>query len=144
MVDRPHQNLSEKFIAKVDRLTDGKYIPDAARFETNLRALLVKFAEQTDREAISTEAQKNVSNTPGSNSWEKSFTTFRSDFRRLHSLYQRILDEEAAIKRIETKAHRRAVFYRFLTTLAIGAGIMITYFVAQKLGINMPLIRVGI
>jgi hypothetical protein len=52
------------------------------------------------------------------------------------------MDTEKAIHRIERKAHIRALIFRFLTTLLIGFGIMLVYYVAQKIGINMPLIKI--
>jgi len=64
-------------------------------------------------------------------------------YRQLYNEFQKIIDVEEAISRVETRAYRRALLYRTFTTLAIGACIIIIYAVATYFSVNMPLSRMG-
>jgi len=62
-----------------------------------------------------------------------------ASYVNLHSSYTALTNEENTIARMERNAHIRNIFFRSLTTLAIGFSIMFVYWVASCLGISMPL-----
>ncbi|QPB82914.1 hypothetical protein CWC22_007895 [Pseudoalteromonas rubra] len=65
-------------------------------------------------------------------------------YKKLYEHHQKLSDEETLITRMERNAQIRNVLFRSLTTLAIGFSIMLVYFVAHKLEIPMPLLRIGV
>jgi hypothetical protein len=57
--------------------------------------------------------------------------------------YNKLIDEENLISRMERKAQIRNTIFRGITTLVIGFSIMLVYAMAAKWGIAMPLLRFG-
>jgi superoxide dismutase len=140
---RPYQYLSEKFFLATERAKE--FISKGtspAQYNSHMDSMLRKLNEQHNHPLKQSDIDKINQNT-SSNSWQNEARKMRGAFHSLHNKYVTVLSEEKAIERIEKKAHRRALFYRILTTLGIGFSIMIVYWVAGKLGIKMPLMRMG-
>ncbi|EHZ2746755.1 hypothetical protein M5225_004281 [Vibrio vulnificus] len=65
-------------------------------------------------------------------------------YKDLYEYHQKLVDEEKLISRMERNAQLRNTFFRGLTTLVIGFSVMFVYFIAAKLEIPMPLLRIGL
>ncbi len=76
--------------------------------------------------------------------WTARLNEIRKNYSQLSKLLEDYKNQEKIIHRIEKKAQNRALFYRVFNTLLIGFGIMLVYFVAQKLDIMMPFMRLPI
>jgi len=59
-------------------------------------------------------------------------------YNALYGEFIKIVNEEQAIKRIETSAHRRALLYRTLTTILLGLCIIGIYALGQYFDVQMP------
>ncbi|WP_429058884.1 hypothetical protein [Aeromonas veronii] len=59
-------------------------------------------------------------------------------------LFQLTIDEKRSLDRNELKVHFRSLIFRGLTTLMIGCTIMFIYWLAAKLGIQLPLLRIPV
>lgn len=105
-----------------------EYGPEA--FERALKNLFVRLEESpnllSDVEALKCQ-----------NVYNDVLKTYTS----IYTQANRFVDEEKARLRLQAKGYFQAIVARFLTTLAIGAGVLITYAVADCLEITMPLIR---
>lgn len=77
-----------------------------------------------------------------SGQWHNDLQSMVSKYALLHSRYSTLVKEEATIARMDRRAHIRATFFRFLTTLGIGFGVMIVYWVAGLCNVAMPLMRI--
>jgi hypothetical protein len=55
--------------------------------------------------------------------------------------YNLIKDEENMITRVERRGHLYALGFRVLTTLAIGLSVIGIYWLANELGVTLPLVR---
>lgn len=56
--------------------------------------------------------------------------------------WKKAKDEDDRFLRVNIKFNIQAVFFRILTTLAIGFSIMLVYWTAHCLGVPMPLLRI--
>lgn len=81
-----------------------------------------------------------VAHNPISNRYNK----IHHDYSAMFSRYEQITNMIKQLDASEARAHRRALRYRILTTLGIGFSIMIVYWVANYLGIPMPLLRLPV
>lgn len=122
MSNRPFKELADKYLAKIKEIKSSRsYTPETPEsFSRSVERLLENDNQNTQRNS----------------------NEIKKLYRRLYDLHEKVTSEELGIKRIEGQAHRRALIFRFLTTLGIGFGIMLVYYIAQKLGINMPLSRI--
>lgn len=78
----------------------------------------------------------------GSGGWVENLNEIEMEYKKLHSRWSMMNEQEKYSLSIETRASRIALVYRFLTTIAVGLGIMGIYGLAHYLGIPMPLMRV--
>ncbi|WP_144207746.1 hypothetical protein [Shewanella donghaensis] len=78
------------------------------------------------------------------NSVSNRYRHLSSTYNFARNRYETICDETNTIERSETRAHRRNLFYRTLTTIFVGLAIMSIYAVAHYLEIPMPLMRLPI
>ena len=67
-----------------------------------------------------------------------------NDYSFALARYEQITDLIRQSDLAETRAHRRNLFYRTLTTLAVGLSIMAIYALAHWLEIPMPLMRLPV
>ena len=63
-------------------------------------------------------------------------------YNSLHKHHELFTNEERLIRRMERNSQIRNTFFRALTTLSIGFSVMLVYWVASKLEIAMPLMRI--
>ena len=119
MSNRPFKELTDKYLAKAKEIKASiSFSPETPEaFSHSVKRLLEHQNEHTERDS----------------------NEIIKQYRQLYSVHQRHTSEEQSIKRIEGQAHRRALIFRFLTTLGIGFGVMLVYYISQELGINMPL-----
>jgi hypothetical protein len=143
--NRPFKELTDQFTSKLDEIAKriSKQPKTREEFNNTVSTTLYNLNDHLVRgngELADIVAQKNGSS---GNGWVTNLSELRSSYGLIYNLYQELVDKEKAIHRIERKAHTRALIFRFLTTLAIGAGVLIIYFIAQKLEIAMPLLRIS-
>ena len=69
--------------------------------------------------------------------------TLQNDFNKIARILDDIIDEENAIRRLERDEHLQTVFYRIVSTLAVGLVIIFIYWAAEIWGIKLPLMRLG-
>jgi hypothetical protein len=119
MSSRPFKELSDKYFAKVKEINASiSFTPENPEaFTDSVKRLLEHQNEHDERDS----------------------NKIIKQYRQLYALHKRYTSEEQSIKRIEGQAYRRALIFRFLTTLGIGFGVMLVYYISQELGINMPL-----
>ncbi len=79
----------------------------------------------------------------GTNQEHKKSHLFKA-YKDLYEHHHKFAEEEKLISRMEKNAQLRNTFFRGVTTLVIGFSIMFVYFIALKLEIPMPLLRVGL
>jgi len=139
---KPFNELSGKFLKTVnDRINRMVHKPKKPEeFKKTTKTMLNNIAVHIERNKGSIEHLK-TEISHDTEGWVKNLRTIRGNYTVLYDIYSDLINEEKAINRIETKAYVRALFFRFLTTLGIGFGIMLIYYLAQKWGINMPLMR---
>lgn len=139
---RPHQELSDKF-KKIKNEIVEKFIKNprnAEEYNNDIQTMLYNITNYLVNHNGKPEDIKNQTDNK-SQLWLPNVSQLKSRYGALHEAYMKLIDEEKIISRIETHAHIRALLFRFLTTIAIGAGIMLTYYFAHKWGIPMPLSR---
>ena len=145
MSNRLYKPLTDKFLDKVKSLLGERSKPETPqKFEATCNNTLDALYRhlKTAHSSIEDIKEKKASEGHQKNSWVNQLMNLQSQYNTLYARYEFIQKEENVINRIETKAHVRALLFRFLTTLAIGAGIMIVYFIAAQLEINLPLMRI--
>jgi len=121
MSSRPFKELSDKYLTKIKEIKSSvSYSPETPESFSRTVDNLLEYQD---------------------NDTQNNSNDIKKEYRHLYNIHARYISEEHSIKRIENQAHRRALIFRFLTTLGIGFGIMLVYYVSQKLGINMPLLR---
>jgi hypothetical protein len=143
--NRPFKELTDQFTSKIDEIAKriSKQPRTCEEFNNTVSTTLYNLNHHLvhdNGELADIVAQKGDSS---GNGWVINLSELRSSYGLIYNLYQELVDQEKAIHRIERKAHTRALVFRFLTTLAIGAGVLIIYFIAQKLEIAMPLLRIS-
>lgn len=77
-----------------------------------------------------------------SGKWVENLNEIELQYNKLYSRWSMMNEQEKYSLSIETRASRIALVYRFLTTIAVGLGIMGIYWLAHILCIPMPLMRV--
>ncbi len=139
---RPHKELSEKLNKIKNGITAGfvRSPLNSNEYNDEIKTLLNNITNYLDNHQGKPEDIKNQTDN-NTRLWTESLSRIRSQYSSLYSAYTRLIDEEKIINRIETRAHLRALLFRFLTTLAIGTGVMLTYYFAHIWGIPMPLSR---
>lgn len=145
MNSRPFKEFSNQLVAKIEEISVRAISKPKTRdkFDGKVKTMLYNLnnhLENHNGELADIVAQKDNQN---GNGWVKDLGEIRTSYGQIYSLNQELMDTEKAIHRMERKAHVRALIFRFLTTLFIGAGVMIVYLVAQKLGVTMPLLRIA-
>ena len=139
---RPYQKLSERFINKKQKIIGAlvRKPNDTQKFNDNLNTLLQNITNYLTHHGGKPEDITNKTD-QSRRLWTENLSKIHGQYYNLFNAYERLVDEEKIINRIETRAHLRALLFRFLTTLAIGAGVMLVYFLSHKWGIPMPLSR---
>ena len=138
MSNRLYKALTDKYLEKVKSKLDELSKPETperykATCNNTLNALYnhLKHTGSTIEDIKEKKVHDGQNNQSGS--WVYQLTNLQSQYNTLYKRYELIQSEEGAINRIENKAHVRALVFRFLTTLAIGFGIMIVYLIAANL-----------
>ena len=142
MSNRPHKELSDKFLEKAnDVWSKISQKPKSPQEFQNISNSMLNnlYTHLTYHKGEVEDIKGRKCSTE--NGWTTNLAHMQSDYNKLYNLCESLKDEETAIRRIENQAHRRALLFRFLTTLSIGFGIMLVYWVAQQLGIHMPLLK---
>lgn len=67
-----------------------------------------------------------------------------NEFADMDRLYTLAVDIKKSTDRNELKVHLRNLVFRGLTTLVIGGSIMVVYWLAAELGIQLPLLRIPV
>ena len=145
MNNRPFKELSSQLITKINEISNRVISKPKTKEEFNnkVKTMLFNLNNHLDYHNGSLEdivAQKDSQN---GNGWVKDMGEIRTSYGQIFSLNQELMNKEKAIHRVESKAHFRALIFRFLTTLFIGFGVMIVYLVAQMCGVTMPLLRIA-
>ncbi|WP_299006955.1 hypothetical protein [uncultured Shewanella sp.] len=143
MKNRPFQNLSDRYISKVQTIRTLSKPKEPDEFNSLTKTMLNNIHTHLDYHKGDIKDIKDQKDNQNNNGWVANLGEVRQSYKRIHNLAQELLDEEKAINRIERKAHFRALLFRFLTTIFIGFGVMLVYFTAQHFGINMPLLKVS-
>jgi len=145
LATRPFKEHSDRFLQKVEILIGKRIRPIEvpAQYSRNLNTLVTHIADYIEQQNGNIENLRDIESVPDEVSWKRQLQTLRSDYTGLHNLQSQLQDEENAIYRIERKSHLIALTFRFLTTVVIGLGVMIIYWVAGELEIAMPLMRIG-
>ncbi len=146
MTNKAFRHISEIFQDKAknykryNQPTDANYSIDLNNL---IEQVAVEASKSNDHKLLVSALNNNISNiggTPVANirtAKNKLITAYRSTTEELKYLH----NEEETIMRIEAKAHRQSVIYRFLTTLVIGAGILLTYWIGGYFDIELPAMR---
>ena len=69
--------------------------------------------------------------------------SYISDISDLREVASELLDTEKAQRRLSTIESFKALIFRILTTIGVGFSILLVYWIAAKIPVAMPLIRVG-
>jgi hypothetical protein len=141
--NRPYKELSNKYFVKLkERFNQINYTPKTSDEYSSLinTALYNLHVHLTLHDGSLDDIKTRKSSTQ--RGWDTALSQIQTDHKTLLILYEFMKDEEKSINRIENKAHIRALFFRVLTTIGIGLGIMFIYYIAQEFGINMPLMKV--
>lgn len=144
--NRPNKALTDRFLDAVIRIKGTFSRPplNINEFDTQISSMLTNIHEYlTVYKGKPGDIKNRLSNARRSK-WTDDLSALSRNYNLLYNAYTALIDEENAINRIEKKAHMRAVFYRILTTLGIGFSIMFVYWVAQYLGISMPLMKLPV
>lgn len=141
MSNRPHQALSEKMISAKDKITTAfiRQPKNSEEFNNLTNTLLYNITNHLTKLGGNPEDIKELRG--DDRGWIKNMSEVRTNYGSLYRAYENLIAEEKIINRIETRAHLRALLFRFLTTVAIGAGVILTYYFAHKWGVPMPLSR---
>ncbi|WP_073270959.1 hypothetical protein [Microbulbifer donghaiensis] len=146
MTNIPFRDKAEKLQKKiVDLLPDRAVIriSTPTDFNNSSSFVLKKLHDELIRNSITPQDILD-GKTNTHNGWANDFRQLESNYRRLHGIYERIISEEKIFDRAESKAHRRAVLYRFLTTAIVGLTVMGIYALAHWLEVPMPLMKLPI
>lgn len=141
--NRPFKELSDKVIKKIQSVTSSKSIKTPAEFKQSTDTMLYNLHVHLDYHKGELQDIKDRKDSSSGNGWVTNLADINQNYQVIYEQYQELIDEEKSIHRVENKAHKRALMFRFLTTLSIGFGVMLVYLVAQYFDIAMPLIRVS-
>lgn len=143
----PHMNTN-RFIEKAKEIKSEMFnkraqyhpvTPD--NYEKKLKEFIIGLVEYS-----SAQPEKKIDIISNINSVDSSTGRKVTELTMMYKIKSQELDklysEDEQIKRLEINAHFRNIIARALTTLAIGFGIMIVYWVAHKVGIPMPMLRI--
>ncbi len=139
MADRKFKHLSDKLIDETKNFAGTDPI-DSDIFRREFYSMF-RIMKGQNPDGITDFDIEHLNSSASSSTWQKQAVTLIVHYQTLYKRYKDMMDHEKSILRVEAKAHRQAVFYRFLTTLAIGFGVMLIYFLADSWGIKLPLIR---
>lgn len=153
MANRPFQNLSDRYLSKIKSIKHTKRPMSSEEFALSIESLVrnicirVKNDEGVTKPLL--EELKNETPKAGEShklkaGWRNDYIKILDSYESLDREWQHAYLEKHAIKKIETSAYIRALFFRTLTTLSIGFSIMLIYFIAAKWGIPMPLSKLSI
>lgn len=145
MKNRPFKELSDQALKKINEIATRAIRKPKTSDEYNslVKTTLYNLNNHLDLHKGSLSDIVDQKDNQNGNGWVKNLSELRVSYNQVYTLNQELMNHEKAIHRIERKAHIRSLIFRFLTTLLIGFGVMLVYFSAQKLGINMPLLRVS-
>ena len=144
MNSRPFKELSKQLTSMIDEISK-LHTPKPKtqeEFDSAIHNLLTALRNYLGHHKGDLEDIVQEKDNSNGNGWVRKLVDIRINYAKIYKLNQKLMDKEKAIHRVERKAHTRALIFRFLTTLLIGFGVMIVYLTAQKLGINMPLLKV--
>lgn len=144
-MNRPYEKLSDRYIGKIRTILSsmtGK-TADEKTFVRLTNNLTDSIANCLENDTATSESIRNQE-CKVTGGWTKDLNELRSTYNKVYKAFTNLSDEERSIHRIERKSHFTALIFRFLTTLAIGFAIMLVYWVAGHLSIQMPLLRVPI
>jgi hypothetical protein len=144
MTNRPFKELSNQLVSKIEDIKlRAIYKPKSREeFSSSIDTMLYNLKNHLENNNADLKDIVDKKDALGGQGWIKNISEIRTSYGQIHGLNKELMDTEKAIHRIERKAHIRALMFRFLTTLLIGFGIMLVYYVAQKIGVNMPLIKI--
>ena len=126
MTARPYQVLTEKMLKAKNKVVGSfnrspKSVKD---FNSLTNTLLYNITNHLTNLGGKPEDIREMRSDKGSD-WSQNMSDVRLRYGALYRAYENLINEEKIINRIETRAHIRALLFRFLTTLAIGAGIIV-------------------
>lgn len=93
--------------------------------------------EEKTKNDISTFLKKG----PYSSSIQQSRSFITNSIKKYSEAYEELYNNEKTMKRLSTTESFKALSFRIATTLGVGLSIMFIYWLAYKLEIPMPLLR---
>lgn len=140
MTNRPMKHVSELWSKLISGLGMGKGdLTSPDEFKKRMNTLFFNISVALDDRGRTSE---DIKNRNGNEGWIANANDIEREYATAYRYWKAFSDEEQYCLLIEKRANRIALFYRFLTTIAVGLGIMLIYGLAHGLGIPMPLMRV--
>lgn len=132
------KSVSERWVKDInDRISFSADSGD--QFKRRITTMLSNQYNALSQKKATPEDIKNRTHSSGS--WVANLNEIEMQYLKLHSRWSMMNEQEEYSLSIERRANRIALVYRFLTTIAVGLGIMGIYGLAHYLGIPMPLMR---
>ena len=144
MTNRPFKELSTQLLSKIEEIKVRAISKPKSReeFSGSIDTMLYNLKNHLENNGGDLKDIVDKKDSSSGQGWVENIGRIRTSYGQIYGLNKELMDIEKAIHRIERKAHLRALIFRFLTTLLIGFGIMLVYYVAQEIGVNMPLIKI--
>ena len=139
VANRPFKSLSDKYNETLREIGVAGAPQSTQAFNEQVSSILKKLINFTKTNEITEQHILQIDSNITQGGWTAEIQALRNNYAILHQRYTKLSNAEKSINRIEGIAHRRALFYRILTTLGIGFSVMLVYYVAECLGISMPL-----
>ena len=150
MSNRPFHELTERIRSKVADSNMGFTPPDVDAAQRTTDALITKLAmllefdpKDSDAKILSDELRSALEPSARSSrdDLRGALMAVRQQYANCYNAYLRIKDIERSAHRNERRSQTRAFLFRMLTTLGVGACIIIIYGVADHYGLSLPLSR---
>lgn len=116
----------------------GRVPTSPEHFNNDSKSLMGKIRDHANQHNFDPEDFVNQTS-PNTNGWLKHLNRLQGSYKHTYEHFQDMSDEAKLLARLDAEAHRRAVFYRVLSTALIGLTIMGIYWLANCLDIPMPL-----
>jgi hypothetical protein len=144
LTNRPFKELSDRLLSKIEDINRRAIykLKSREKFSDSIDTMLYNLKNHLESNGSDLKDIVDKKDSLSGQGWIKNIGEIRTSYGQIYVLNKELMDTEKTIHRIERKAHFRALIFRFLTTLFIGFGIMIVYYVAQEIGVNMPLIKI--
>jgi hypothetical protein len=144
MADRPHQNVSDRMSSATKDIIDNKVVnfnrmKNPETFSNDLDEMLDALHLQLSNNSGEIDDIKNRHQRVA-NGWSTKKDRLLDSHRQTFNAFNLIKDQEKIITRVERRGHLYALGFRVLTTLAIGLSVIGIYWLANELGVTLPLV----